>query len=226
MSDYILPCHDESYLVIMDFTNVAKRFLLLIDKHFHKNHRYHKLFNPNTVKCSYSCMSSMKAIINGHNAKVLADGPQTNTRQCNCRTPGNCPLDGHCLTESVVYKATVSGPRVVTRHYYGLTEGPFKRRYYAHAMSFIDERHKHDTELSKHIWRLKDEQKAYNVEWNIVKHAKPYKCGSRRCDVCLTEKTVIATADPNTMLNKRSELVSACRHQAKFRFKNLSHDPT
>ena len=52
-------------------TNIAKRFLCLIDEHFPKHHRYHKLFNRNTVKVSYSCMPNMAAIISSHNTKVL-----------------------------------------------------------------------------------------------------------------------------------------------------------
>ena len=32
----------------------------------------------------------------------------------------------------------------------------------------------------------------------------PYNCGSKRCDLCLNEKLLIATHDPNTLLNKRS----------------------
>ena len=35
-------------------TNVGKKFLHLIEKHFPKNHRYHIIINKNTVKVSYS----------------------------------------------------------------------------------------------------------------------------------------------------------------------------
>ena len=49
-------------------TDVARRFLALVSKHFPKHHRYHKLFNRNNVKCSYSCMPSMGTIISAHNA--------------------------------------------------------------------------------------------------------------------------------------------------------------
>ena len=57
-------------------TDVARRFLAMISKHFPKHHRYHKLLNRNNVKCSYSCMPSMSAIISAHNAKIL--GSNTN----------------------------------------------------------------------------------------------------------------------------------------------------
>ena len=39
-------------------TNIGKLFLKLVKKHFPKHHRLHKIFNPNTVKLSYSSMSN------------------------------------------------------------------------------------------------------------------------------------------------------------------------
>ena len=79
------------------------------------------------------------------------------------------------------------------------------------------ESHRKETELSKYMWELKDLGLEGEVRWEIAKRAAPYKCGARRCNLCLTEKMVIAAADPTIMLNKRSELVSTCRHRAKFR---------
>ena len=105
--------------------------------------------------------------------------------------------------------------------YYGLTEGPFKTRYNAHKRSFRTESCRRDTELSKHIWDLKDNDVQYNIEWKIEHLASPYRCGTRICDVCLTEKMVIATADSTSMLNKRSEIISACRHRTKFKYENV-----
>ena len=78
------------------------------------------------------------------------------------------------------------------------------------------------TELSKYIWKLKDEgveEPEKMIKWEIVRRTVPYRCGTRKCDLCLSEKLVIATADPNTMLNTRSELVSKCRHRNKYNFK-------
>ena len=59
-------------------TNVAKRFLQLIDKHLPKGHALHKLFNRKTVKVSYSCMSNMASIISGHNAKIINSNTELN----------------------------------------------------------------------------------------------------------------------------------------------------
>ena len=42
--------------------NISKYFLLLIEKHFPNNHKYHKIFNKNNVKMSYNCMANIKSI--------------------------------------------------------------------------------------------------------------------------------------------------------------------
>ena len=170
-------------------------------------------------------MSNVAAIIKNHNTKILAPAPEQAPRTCNCRRPENCPLNGHCLTECLVYKATVSAPNKPNRHYYGLTEGPFKTRFTAHSRSFRNSNFRRKTELSKYIWDLKDQDVSFEVTWSIAQRASPYKCGTRQCDVCLTEKAVIATADLITTLNKRSEIVSTCRHRAKFRYSRLTDYP-
>ena len=51
-------------------TNVAKIFLDLIDKCFSKGHKFHKLFNRNNLKVSYSCLPSIKKIITSHNKNI------------------------------------------------------------------------------------------------------------------------------------------------------------
>ena len=98
----------------------------------------------------------MATIISGHNSKILNPAPAEDPRTCNCRKPKTCPLSGKCLTECVVYKATVTAPPKLVRHYYGLTDGPFKTRYKSHTHSFRTKSYKKDTELSKYIWDLQD----------------------------------------------------------------------
>ena len=74
-------------------TNIAKKFLLLIDKHFPKKHKFHKLFNRNNVKVSYSCLPNMSSMISSHNKNILTKKEINNTRACNCRRRSECPLD-------------------------------------------------------------------------------------------------------------------------------------
>ena len=203
-------------------TNLARQTLRLVDKHFPRHHRYYKLFNRKSVKVSYCCMDSMARIIQSHNARVLNPPAATPDNNCNCRNSANCPLNGNCLTSCIVYKASVSAPNHPTKDYFGLTEGTFKTRFTAHKCSFRVEAHKHETELSKYIWALRDEGvDDPSVTWSIARRASPYRCGTRRCDVCLSEKLVIALSDPSSTLNSRAEIISTCRHRRKFRLSEL-----
>ena len=80
-------------------TNIGKLFLKLVKKHFPKHHRLHKIFNPNTVKLSCSCMSNMSNFIKQHNSNILSSPTKTEERSCNCRNKDNCPLvkNVYCL---------------------------------------------------------------------------------------------------------------------------------
>ena len=62
--------------------------------------------------------------------------------------------------------------------------------------------HEKKTELSKYVWELKDKGEDFTIKWSVAAKASPYICGSKRCDLCLTEKLLIAKADPRTLLNK------------------------
>ena len=101
-------------------------------------------------------MSNIKHNIDGHNKSVLN---KTNmaTRNCHCRKPADCPMNGDCLKQSVVYQATVpTNDDRPDQTRVGLTENAFKTRFANHKVSFSNPTKKHSTELSKHIWQLKD----------------------------------------------------------------------
>ena len=104
---------------------------MTIDKHFPRSHVLHKIFNRNNVKVSYSCMSNMAKIIKSHNEKILGkvDASSASDKQCNCRKKDLCPLDGACLTNNVVYKATVTTAPIDARVYTGMTDHSFKTRF-------------------------------------------------------------------------------------------------
>ena len=81
------------------------------------------------------------------------------TIPCNCRNNTQCPLQGSCNTQSVIYKATVTTPRLDTKKtYIGLTEGPWKQRYSQHKSSFNNRKYEQNTTLSKFIWNENDRQ--------------------------------------------------------------------
>ena len=62
---------------------------------------------------------------------------------------------------------------------------------------------------------------SYSLKWSVEKTATPYKGGTRKCDLCLSEKVAIVRANPNGLLNKRMELISKCRHRNKFIIGNV-----
>jgi hypothetical protein len=43
----------------------------LVEKHFPKDHRLHKIFNKNTINVSYSCTQNMANIIKSHKNRTL-----------------------------------------------------------------------------------------------------------------------------------------------------------
>ena len=100
-------------------------------------------------------------------------------------------------------------------------EGGFKFQYNNHANSFRNRYYEHATELSKYIWKLEDLEKAFILKWIIAACTFPYRCGTRRYDLCVTEKYIIARADQKRLLNKRTEFISKCRHRNKFLSKNV-----
>ena len=97
-----------------------------------------------------------------------------------------------------------------------MTEHSFKTRFNNHKVSFKHRKHSHDTVLSKYIWDLKDSDTYFPIKWSIATRARSYRGNPSRCYLCLMEKLCILSADKSTLLNKRSELITKCRHKNKF----------
>ena len=62
------------------------------------------------------------------------------------------------------------------------------------------------------------------IKSNQIKRAKPYSRKPSCCNLCLAEKLCILTADKSMLLNKRSELITKCRHENKFYTANQKPD--
>ena len=201
-------------------TNIGHRFLQTIDECFPHSHPLRKIFNKNTLKLSYSCMTNMQNIISAHNKSLLMKETLSNpaaTKECNCRQKETCPLSGICQTEGVVYQSTVTREdNGEEKTYVGLTEGTFKTRYHNHASSFRNPKRKHATELSKYIWNLKESDVRYSTKWKIIKQCRPYSNKTKRCNLCLYEKFIIICHPEVSSLNTRNELISTCTHRKKY----------
>ena len=176
-------------------------------------------------------MPNMKTIINNHNKRIMnsetietnEDNKTINEKKCNCRNKLNCPLKEECLTEAIVYKATVKTNQN-SAVYLGSCETSFKTRFYNHTKSFNNETYKKETKLSTYIWDLKENEEEYKIEWEIIAKCNPYKCGTNKCNICSTEKLLIMEYNniPSiNLLNMRNEILNKCRHKSKFKLINI-----
>ena len=200
-------------------TNVAQALLRLIDKHFPKPNKLHKIFNRNTVKVSYSCTESMGRIINSHNKTIICP-LNRETLPCNCRNKDTCPLDGKCRSRNVIYKCKTNPTDKV---YIGLTSREFKERHGGHMKSFRNEKYSTETTLSKHYWEVKNQTKQnLTLQWSLLRFVPSYSNVSKKCPLCLHEKFEILHYErPEELLNKRSEIIFKCRHQNKYLLKDF-----
>ena len=209
--------------------NVARSFLNLVKKkHFPAGGRFSKLFNKNNVKVSYSCMPNLSRVIKSHNSRILNAPDQSKTPSCNCRgtaRKAQCPLDGSCTIENIVYAGEVkSAANESSKVYIGASGPPFKLRYGNHNKSFNKSSYRKDTKLSGHIWDLKESgESRYNIKWSVVRKTHGYNRVSKTCDLCLSEKLEILNfKDRDRLLNTRSELVSKCRHFNQYLLNELA----
>ncbi|KAJ8047910.1 hypothetical protein HOLleu_00025 [Holothuria leucospilota] len=110
-------------------------------------------------------------------------------------------LDGKCRTANVVYQATVKSNDCEETHV-GLTENNFKLRLANHQQSFTKEKYRNQTELSKHVWTLKNSNADFKIYWEILGHASSYSNSSKRCNLCTMEKFFICHPEMASLKSK------------------------
>ena len=111
------------------------------------------------------------------------------------------------MTSNIIYKATVTTNSTNdTKHYIGVTGTTFKERYANRTSSFRHKKDSNKTELSKHIWKLKENNQDYTIKWSILKHAISYTGGSKRCNLCLEEKfCILKDINKDNLINKKAK---------------------
>ena len=165
-------------------------------------------------------MQNTGNVINKHNNKLIFQSFEKPTRMCNCRDKASCPMNGNCLQKCFVYQAQVDSPNL-RKYYLGTSGDEFKSRYNNHIMSFPNKGYEKETELSKYVCKYKDKGENFTTKGGVAAKASPYICGSKRYDLCMTEKLLIAKADLRTLLNKSSEIMAKCRHRNKLTLKRF-----
>ena len=160
-------------------------------------------------------------MIKSHNKKVINKDVKE-LKSYNCRVKSECPLNGQCRVTDIIYKCTVLSPDKPNKVYLKTAEGDFKKQFYNHRKSFNNEGSANDTTLSKYVWELKETSNSSpTLVWSIAKKAPLYSNISKKCLLSLHEKLeIINYPRPEELLNKRSELISKCRHANKFLLRN------
>ena len=261
-------------------SKIGHEFLKLVDKHFgNEGNILKKIFNRNKIKVSYGCTKNIDQIIKSHNKDIL-NRNNHNSQKCNCQRKQECPLNGNCMVENVVYTAHVTtlGPNTnqtpdntqplttnqsnqpnhnyslrrrenvgtaienedhpppitnrdtpnterstpnTTMTYIGAAEN-FKMRYRNHIKSFRNSRYKKETELSKYIHMLNENNTNFLITWKILRKTTGYNQVTKMCNLCTSEKVeIIKFKNKKHLLNKRTELISKCRHENKYLLANL-----
>ena len=131
-------------------------------------------------------------------------------------------MDNKCLTLNIVYEAQITNnTNDDQKRYLGALAAPLKERFSNHKRGFKHKKYEKCTELSKFIWSLKSQSIILKIKWRIVKKTNSVVL-SNYCKLCLTEKFDInESLDNKNLLNKKSELVSKCRHRNKLLLCNV-----
>ena len=155
-------------------------------------------------------MPNIGSIIASHNKGQKE--PTQEVPPCVC-TREECPVSGNCEKSNVIYQCTVtediSGKQEC---YVGLTANSVKDRITKHKKSFRD-RHYHKNSLSRHVWKLKDENKAFHIAWKILDQAKAYSPSSRICNLCIRETYFILFKRNMATLNRKDEFFGYLGYQ-------------
>ena len=209
-------------------TNISREFINLVKKCFPSDHPLHKHFNCNNVKISYSCMPNFKVTIGGINKAKMKNSLPIDTPSakdlCNCQAREECQFSNQCLKSDLLYKATVT--HLIDNKqetYTGQTCNTFKTRVNQHNSNFrsTNEKTKKATSLSAHIWKLKGEQKDFDIKWKLISEVSSYRPGGRRCNLCIAEINHILFKKSDSSLNSRNELFSYCRHRTRFKLDSV-----
>ena len=165
-------------------------------------------------------MPNMQQIVNAHNQKILRSKDKQETEKCMHKNL-ECPLKSSnesCKQKDVIYEAEVTTEQN-TRTYIGLTAMECRKRWYGHRQSFKNKDQREDTELSKYIWKLEENNTKFELKWKILKKVKSIQNGGKFCRLCITEAEMIIK-NKKGPLNTRKEIMNKCRHRAKFLLKN------
>ena len=171
-------------------------------------------------------MNTSKQIINNHNKRILkssqhidytADNTSTkDTKTCSCQRGNTCLRNGNCLQSLLIYQATITHKdNGTTETYIGLTENDFKTRNRTHTTSFWHSKHRNSTELSKHIWTLKENNIDHFIYGTSFHQDHPTTVQAKDATSASKKNYFSSTNLKYHRLINVTELVSLCHHRNK-----------
>ena len=175
------------------------------------------VYMAEVVEIGNSPQISNAANVTTHNLRRNPSAPPIVTRNNERNSPNANTSNSNSNAMAPDGTTTQTNSKV----YIGATEN-FKERFRNHQKAFRNRIYETDTELSKHIWQLKDKNTNFEINWKILKSTSGYNKTNKLCQLCLSEKYFICYFNnKNRLLNKRNELVSKCRHGNKSLLKFL-----
>ena len=127
----------------------------------------------------------------------------TRDKDCNCRKPEDCKWDGKCAHKDFVYKGSLKNiTEGKMESYIGMSSNLYKDRIKRHFKTFEVEEFKKETTLSGRVWKLKEENKRYEVDFKVIARAKSRAPNQKSCNLCDKEALLILLKESNS-LNKQ-----------------------
>ena len=116
----------------------------------------------------------------------------------------DCPMQSKFLTPQIVYEAEVTNSTDGEfKSYYGLTKTSLKKSYRNNKTSFDNRNCTKDTELSKYIWSLKNQNKLLRIKWRFAKKVNT-RAKSNYCKLWSFQKLFLLKSLGNPrILNKK-----------------------
>ena len=153
----------------------------------------------------------MAQIIAAKNKNILKP-PETEKRKCSCPKTKVCPLDNKCLSEEIIYQATVSSQNSEPKTYIGQCSTDFKARLGTHTQTFNNP-NVSQTSISRYVHKLKNKNIEPTISWKLIDRGKKYSPVSETCQLCTREAYHIIFHPDLAKLNSKSEIFSSCQHK-------------
>ena len=130
-------------------------------------------------------MPNIKVEIRKHNKNILEKAQQNNadTQLCNCSNKNQCPLNGQCLTESIIYQANITAniPGYKEKVHLGISETIFK----------VYKKNRLQNKIIKTIrsylreyWKVKQQNGISRIKWKVLRKCHAYNQMKKQCILC------------------------------------------